>query len=77
MENRKRDAEEAVKEWLSERGYEYEVRTYTPGGTDVGAVRKEKDTISIPAGIEDVEGFMEQFAKTFESIDGIAGLKRH
>ena len=49
MENRKRDAEEAVKEWLSERGYEYEVRTYTPGGTDAGAVRKEKDTISIPA----------------------------
>ena len=26
MENRKRDAEEAVKEWLSERGYEYEAQ---------------------------------------------------
>lgn len=77
MENRKRNAEEAVKEWLSERGYEYEVRTYMPGGADGGPVRKEKDTISIPAVVEDVEAFMEQFAKTFESIDGITGLKRH
>lgn len=77
MENGKRNAEEAVREWLSEKGYEYEVRTYTPGGPDGSSVRKEKDTISIPAGVEDVEGFMEQFAKTFESINGITELKEH
>lgn len=77
MENGKGNAEDAVRRWLSERGYEYEVRTYTPGGSDGSAVRKEKDTISIPDGVEDVEGFMEQFVKTFESINGITKAKGH
>ncbi len=48
MENRKRSAEEAVKEWLSERGYDYEVRTYVPGGSGETLIRKDKDMISIP-----------------------------
>jgi len=67
--------EEAVKKWLSERGYEYEVRTYVSDEPGAVAVKKEKDTISIPAEVEDVEAFMEQFAKTFEQIHEITELK--
>ena len=68
-------AEEAVKEWLAERGYDYEVRIYVPDASGTDPIKKEKDTISIPAGVEDVESFMEQFAKTFEQINGITELK--
>lgn len=48
-----RKAEEAVKKWLEENGYDYEVRTFMPGGDTKKRVRKDKDTISIPAGVED------------------------
>ena len=61
-------AEEAVMKWLSERGYDYRVRTYTPDAPKADAVKIEKDTISIPEGVEDVEAFMRQFEKSFESI---------
>lgn len=69
-------AEEAVKRWLQENGYDYEVRTYMPGGDTEKCVRKDKDTISIPAGVEDVDAFMEQFVKSFGEINGITELKR-
>jgi len=71
---RKKNAEEAVKEWLAEKGYDYEVRTYMPGENGENQVRKEKNTISIPAGVKDVEAFMGQFVQSFESIDGITEL---
>lgn len=71
-----RKAEEAVKKWLGKNGYDYEVRTYLPGGTAGEGVRKDKDTISIPADVEDVDGFMEQFVKSFGEINGIAELKK-
>lgn len=71
----KSKAEEAVKEWLAERGYDYEVRTYEPDASGTAPVKKEKDIISIPAGVEDVESFMKQFVKTFEQINGITELK--
>lgn len=71
----KSKAEEAVKEWLAERGYDYEVRTYVPDASGTDLIKKEKDMISIPAGVKDVESFMEQFAKTFEQINGITELK--
>lgn len=75
MEEGNIKVEEAVKKWLSERGYDYEVRTYVPDEPGADAVKKEKDTISIPIEVEDVEAFMEQFAKTFEQIHEITGLK--
>ena len=68
-------AEEAVKKWLEENGYDYEVRTYIPGDDMQECVRKDKDTISIPAGVEDVDTFMEQFVKSFEEINGITEMK--
>ncbi len=75
MGEEKNKVEEAVKEWLAERGYDYEVRTYVPDDSGIDSIKKEKDTISIPAGVEDVESFMEQFVKTFEQINGITELK--
>lgn len=75
MREGKIKAEEAVKEWLAERGYDYEVRTYVPDAFGTDPIKKEKDTISIPAGVEDVESFMEQFVKTFEQINGITEIK--
>ncbi len=71
----KRKAEEVVKEWLAARGYDYEVRTYAPDASGTDPIKKEKDIISIPAGVEDVESFMEQFVNTFEQINGITELK--
>lgn len=68
-------AEEAVKRWLEENGYDYEVRTYMPGDDMQECVRKDKDTISVPAGVEDVDTFMEQFVKSFKEINGITELK--
>ena len=35
-------AEEAVKEWLAERGYDYEVRTYVPDVSGTDSIKKEK-----------------------------------
>jgi len=71
----KNKAEAAVRKWLSERGYDYEVRTYMPDGTGKGTVKREKDIISVPAGVEDVELFMEQFEESFAQIKGITELK--
>lgn len=76
MGEEKRNAEEAVREWLAERGYDYEVRTYMPDGAGGDRIKKEKNTISIPAGVEDVEVFMEQFVKSFESINEITELNQ-
>lgn len=70
-----RKAEEAVKKWLEENGYDYEVRTYMPGDDMQECVRMDKDTISVPAGVEDVDTFMEQFVKSFKEINGITELK--
>lgn len=69
-------AEEAVKQWLKENGHDYEVRMYLPGGSAGESVRKDKDIISIPAEVEDVDGFMERFVKSFEEIKGITELKK-
>lgn len=75
MEEGRMDAVEAVKKWLVENGYDYVVRAYLP--EEAGeCVKKEKDTISIPAKVENVEAFMEQFIKTFDEIDALAELKR-
>ena len=71
-----RKAEEAVKKWLEENGYDYEVRTYLPGEDAEKRVKKDKDTISIPADVEDVDRFMEQFVKSFGEIQGITELKK-
>jgi len=71
----KNKVEAAVKKWLAERGYDYEVRTYMPDGAGEGTVKREKDIISVPAGVEDVESFMEQFAESFAQINGITELK--
>lgn len=35
--------EEAVKKWLEENGYDYEVRMYMPGGDTEKCVRKESE----------------------------------
>lgn len=69
-------AEEAVKKWLEENGHDYEVRTYVPDGTAGNCVRKDKDTISIPAYVKDVEAFMEQFVKSFHEINVLTELKK-
>lgn len=74
MEEGNIKVEEAVKKWLSERGYDYEVRTYVSDEPGADAVKKEKDTISIPAEVEDVEAFMRQFEKSFDSIKEITEL---
>lgn len=38
-------------------------------------MKKEKDTISIPANVENVEEFMEQFIKSFDEINRLAESK--
>ncbi len=35
-----------------------------------------EEKFSIPAGVEDVDGFMEQFVKSFGEIQGITELKK-
>ena len=74
MEERRMDAVEAVKKWLAENGYDYMVRAYLPGGAGE-CVKKERDTVSIPAKVENVEAFMEQFIKTFDEIYMLVELK--
>jgi len=46
-----------------------------PDGTGEGTVKREKDMISVFAGVEDVESFLEQFAESFAQINGITELK--
>lgn len=74
MDESKMDVVEAVEKWLVERRYDYAVRTYLPGEAGV-CVKKEKDTISIPANVENVEEFMEQFIKSFDEINRLAESK--
>lgn len=74
MEENGVDVVEAVKKWLAENGYDYAVRAYLPGEAGKG-VKKEKDTISVPAKVESVETFMEQFAKTFDDINMLTESK--
>lgn len=76
MGEEKKNVEEAVREWLAERGYDYEVRTYMADGAGADQIKKEKNTISIPAGVKDVEVFMEQFVRSFESINKINELNQ-
>ena len=40
---------ERVKRWLEENGYDYNVKTYTPGEVACIGVEKNSDTISLPA----------------------------
>lgn len=47
--------EERVREWLNENGYDYEVRTYQPGGPIEDSAGRDKETISIPAVVEDAD----------------------
>lgn len=74
MDESRMDVVETVEKWLAEKGYDYAVRTYLPGEAG-GGVKKEKDTISIPANVENVEEFMEQFIKSFDEINRLAESK--
>lgn len=69
-------AEELVKKWLEENGYDYEVKTYSSGeiASDVG--ERSRDIISIPAEVENVELFMEQFIQSFKGINGVTELRK-
>ena len=49
-----RKAEEAVKKWLEENGYDYEVRTYLPSEDAEKRVKMDKDTISIPGAVREI-----------------------
>lgn len=68
-----RKAEEAVKNWLEESGYDYEVRTYLPGEDAEERVKKDKDTISIPAWVEDVDGFINRLIIRLETAKSGSG----
>lgn len=74
MEESRMDVVETLEKWLAEKGYDYAVRIYLPGEAGV-CVKKEKDTISIPANVENVEEFMEQFIKSFDEINMLAESK--
>ena len=67
---------ERVKGWLEENGYDYNVKTYVPGGDASCGVEKDRDTISVPAEVEDVELFMEQFIKSFKGINEISTSRK-
>ena len=67
---------ERVKRWLEENGYDYNVKTYTPGEAAGIGGEKNSDTISVPAEVEDVELFMEQFIRSFEEIHGVIDIEK-
>ena len=73
---RNQSVEERVREWLSENGYDYAVRTYQPGETVVDCAGKDKETISIPAVVEDADSFMKQFVESFKEAHEITILKK-
>lgn len=73
---RNQGVEERVREWLSENGYDYEVRNYQPGEAVGESAEKVKETISIPAVVEDADSFMEQFVKSFQEAHEITTLKK-
>lgn len=72
---RSRSVENRVREWLNGNGYDYEVRTYQPGEAPENRVAGDKETISVPSSVEDVEAFMEQFVESFEKAHEITLLK--
>lgn len=69
-------AEELVKKWLEENGYDYEVKTYSPGETAHDGRERSRDTISVPAEVENVELFMEQFIQSFKEINEVTELRK-
>ena len=73
---RNQSVEERVREWLSENGYDYVVRTYQPGETVMEYAGTDKETISIPAVVEDADSFMKQFVKSFKEAHEITILKK-
>lgn len=73
---RNQSVENRVREWLSENGYDYEVRTYQPGEDPGEYEARDKETISVPSSVEDVEAFMKQFVKSFEQAHEITVLKK-
>lgn len=68
--------EEKVREWLSENGYDYEVRTYQPEEAVGDNMERDKETITIPSSIENTEVFMKQFVESFEKAHEITVLKK-
>lgn len=72
---RNRSVEDRVREWLSENGYNYEVRTYQPGEDPGEYEARDKETISVPSSVEDVKAFMKQFVESFEKAHEITVLK--
>ena len=73
---RSQSVEDRVKEWLREKEYDYEVRTYQSGEDPGECVAGDKETISVPSSVEDVEAFMKQFAESFEKAYEITVLKK-
>lgn len=47
------------------------VQTYLPGEAEE-CVKREKDIISIPANVENMEEFMEHFIKSFDEINRLS-----
>ena len=74
---RNRGIEERVRGWLNENGYDYEVRTYQPGEPVGSNIERDKETISIPAVVEDEDSFMGQFVASFKKAHEITALKNH
>ena len=73
---RSRSVEDRVREWLGENGYDYEVRTYQPGEDSGENEARDKETISVPSSVGDVEAFMKQFVESFEQAHEITVLKK-
>ena len=67
---------EQIKRWLEENGYDYDVKTYTPGEATCDGVEKNRDTISVPAEVEDAELFMEQFIQSFKEMNKVTELRK-
>lgn len=73
---RSQSVKERVREWLDKNGYDYEVRTYQPGEPIGESAGKDKETITVPAVVEDADSFMKQFVESFEEVHGITTLKK-
>lgn len=71
----KQSVEARVRKWLSENGYDYDVRTYQPGENPGDFSERGRETITIPAMVEDAEAFMKQFVESFEKAHEITVLK--
>ena len=71
----KQSVEARVRKWLSENGYDYDVRTYQPGENPGDFSERVRETITVPAMVEDAEAFMKQFVESFEKAHEITVLK--